>query len=60
MLLSCFFNKTYHGIDDTLIDQILNVVLGPVEGEKGHAFDDWTVGRVSACAIYYMCDLVEG
>jgi hypothetical protein len=59
MLLASFFDKTNYCIDNALIDQILDIILCPVKGEKGHAFDDWTVRRVPASAIYYMCDLVE-
>lgn len=59
MFLLDFFDESHHGIDDVLIDDVLDVVFGPVEGEEAHALDDWTVGGMPACAIYYMCDLVE-
>lgn len=59
VLLPCLFNKTENGVDDILVDNILNAVLSPVEGEKTHPFDGGIVLAVSACAVDNMGNLVE-
>lgn len=47
-------------VDDVLVDDVLDVVLCPVEGEEAHALDGVVVLGVPACAVDDMGDLVEG
>ena len=54
-----FFYEADYSIDDILVDDILWVVFGPIEGEEAHAFDGGIILAVSACAIDDMCDLIE-
>ena len=59
VLLPGLFDKTKNGVDDILVDNILNAVLGPVKGEEAHPFDCGIVLGVSACAVDNMGNLVE-
>ena len=59
VLLPCLFDKTKNGVNDILVDNILNAVLGPVKGEEAHPFDCGIVLAVSACAVDNMGNLVE-
>ena len=54
------FDEAYDCIDDILVDDILNIVFCPIEGEKAHAFDGSIVLTMSACTINNMSNLVEG
>lgn len=54
------FNKADYSIDDTLVDDGLDAIFGPIEGEEAHALDGGVVLRVAAGAIDDMRDLVEG
>ena len=46
-------------VDDILVDDVLDIVLCPVEGEEAHAFDGGVVVGLSACAVDDVRDLVE-
>lgn len=60
MFATCFFDEAHDCIDNVGVDDVLYIVLGPVEGEEAHAFDGGVVGTVPACTIDDMGDLVEG
>ena len=47
------------GVDDILVDDVLDVGFVPVEGEEAHAFDGGVVVGLSACAVDDVRDLVE-
>lgn len=36
-------DKTHNSIDDILVNNVLNVGFGPIEGQKTHAFDDGVI-----------------
>lgn len=59
MLMSCLFDKSYNSVHDILVDYILDVVLGPVEGKEAHSFYGCIVMGVSSGAVYDVGDLVE-
>jgi hypothetical protein len=52
-------DEAEEGVDNVLIDDVLNVVFGPVEGEEAHPFDGGVILTVPARAIDDMRDLVE-
>jgi hypothetical protein len=54
-----FLYKSKHGVDDILIDNILNIILCPVECQKTHSFDSGIILAVSSCAIDHMSNLIE-
>ena len=47
-------------VDDILVDDVLDVVFGPVEGEEAHSLDGAVVLAVPSCAVDDVGDLVEG
>lgn len=53
------FDEVDDCIDDILINDVLNIVLGPVEGQETHSFDCRVVLAVSSCAVDDMGDLIE-
>ena len=59
MLLFSFLNKSYNSVDNALINDVLNTILCPIEGEKAHSFDGGIVVTMSSCAVDDMSDLVE-
>ena len=54
------FDEAYDCVDDILVDDVLNIVFCPIEGEKAHAFNSGIILTMSACTINDMSDLVEG
>ena len=48
MLALGFFNETDYCIDDILVNNILNIILGPVEGKKAHALDGTIILAMSS------------
>lgn len=59
LLATRLLNEPNHSIDDTLVDDGLNAVFRPVEGEEAHALDGGVVLGVTTCAVDDMRDLVE-
>lgn len=57
--LPSLFDEADDGIDNCLIDDVLDCSFFPVKGEEGHALDDWVVLAVPACAVDDMGDLIE-
>jgi hypothetical protein len=55
-----FLDEADYCVDDILVDDVLDVVLCPVEGEEAHALDGVVVLRVPSCAVDDVGDLVEG
>ncbi len=53
------FDEADHCVDDVLVDDVLDVCFGPVEGEEAHALDGGVVGTVPTRAVDYVRDLVE-
>jgi hypothetical protein len=47
-------------VDDILVDDVLDVVLCPVEGEEAHSLDGTIVLAVPSRAVDDVGDLVEG
>jgi hypothetical protein len=60
VLLLGLFNEADYGVDDALIDDGLNVGLGPIEGKEAHALDGGIILALTPCAVDYMCNLIEG
>ena len=60
MLLLSLFNKTDNCIDYTLINNVLNTILGPVKSEKAHPLHSCIIVTMPARAVDDMGDLVEG
>ena len=56
---SGLFDEADYGIDDALVDDGLDAIFGPIEGEEAHALDGGVVLRVPTGAIDDMRDLVE-
>lgn len=54
------FDEADDCIDDVGVDDVLNVILSPVEGEEAHALDGGVVGTMPACTVDNMGDLIEG
>jgi hypothetical protein len=40
VFLAGLLDEADNGVDDCLIDDILDGIFSPVKGEKGHALDD--------------------
>jgi hypothetical protein len=58
LLLGCF-DETYSGVDNILVDYVLNSGLRPVESKEGSALYLSIVLAMLSCAVYYMCDLID-
>ena len=53
------FDESDGCVDDALVNDVLESVFVPIEGEEAHALDDCVVLAVSACAVYYVRHLVQ-
>ena len=60
LLVARLLDEADYCVDDALVDDGLNVVFRPVEGEEAHALDGGVVLGVPARAVDDMGDLVEG
>jgi len=60
MLAFSLFDEADYSTDDILVDDILNIVLSPVEGEKAHSFDSCVVLSMPSCAVDDVSDLIKG
>lgn len=60
LLVPGLLDEADHCIDDALVDDGLDAGFGPIEGEEAHALDGGIVLALPACAVDYVCDLVEG
>jgi len=52
-------DKAKDGVDDILVNDVLDAVFGPVEGEEAHALDGTVILAVPSSAVDDMGDLVE-
>jgi hypothetical protein len=59
VFLAGLLDEADNGVDDCLIDDILDGIFSPVKGEKGHALDDWVILGMPASTIDDMGDLIE-
>lgn len=60
MLLFCLFNKANNSVDDILVDDILDVGFGPIESKEAHSSNGSVILWLSACAIDYVSNLIQG
>lgn len=58
-LFFSFLNKTNSGAYDILLDDILNIIFGPLIGQEIDACEFGTVLTMFACAVDDMSDLIH-
>ena len=58
LLLGCF-DETNGGVDNILVNYVLNGGLRPVKSKEGGALYFSIVLTMLSCAVDYMCDLID-
>ena len=59
MLALGFFDKADYCVDDILVNDILNIVLSPVEGKEAHTLDGTIILAMSSCTVNNVSNLVK-
>lgn len=60
MLLFCLLNEANNSIDDILVDDILDIGLGPIESKEAHSSNSSVILWLPTCAIDYVGNLIQG
>lgn len=59
MFFAGIFDEAEDGVDDVGIDDMLYVVLAPVEGQETHALDSRIIRTVTPSTVYHVGDLIQ-